>query len=409
MEQQQTQQPQQQQPTTPESGRSTRAAANNLTLQVRDNIVNIIMGIITREYNNVVDVEMLRSTIVAETDPLVTITTATAKKASSTKPTRVEDIATFFGTSTREQNDATNKVREPVLTLLSSPPTEFLTHETHGAQWTQVSNEWNKVMTKLAPQTTDAAADTTAAPHYKTKVELKGGRVFNYDADITFLDGETGATVAKRKAEFKYNATRINELPQFLSLKARDKLFPESIPTYDEFYYTNYLDKYIAIDTTGRNPNDAELPKPPLEEYLKMVTKVDTEGLPFFAQLKERESLFFKKEKSALVDESITQYLTLFGSQIDVNAFTAKLIADETDKHYILWKSGQFHYDTITQEEMSNLQFHSIKNGNTIVLQSAAKPSTTFHLLLRWRNHKGILNPAWQISLKRTRDAHNAI
>lgn len=408
MEQQQTQQ---QQPTTPESGRSTRAAANNLTLQVRDNLLNIIMGIISREYNNVVDVEMLRSTIVAETDPLITITTTTAKKAT-TKPTRVEDIATFFGTSTREQNDATNKVREPVLTLLSSPPTEFLAHETYGAQWTKVSSEWNKVMTKLAPQTTDAA------PHYKTKVELKGGRVFNYDADITFLHSETGATVAKRKAEFKYNATRINELAQFLSLQARDKLFATSTPTYDEFYYTNYLSKYIAIDT-GRNPNDtndiqlalAELsiPIPPLEEYLKMVTKVDTEGLPFFAQLKERESLFFKKEKSALVNESITQYLTLFGSHIDVNAFTAKLIADETDKHYILWKSGQFHHDEITQEEMSDIKFHSIKNGNTIVLQSAAKPSTTFHLLLRWRNHKGILNPAWQISLKRTRDAHNAI
>ena len=88
MEQQQTQQ---QQPTTPESGRSTRAAANNLTLQVRDNLLNIIMGIISREYNEVVDVEMLRSTIVAETDPLITITTITtitAKKAT-TKPTRV--------------------------------------------------------------------------------------------------------------------------------------------------------------------------------------------------------------------------------------------------------------------------------------------------------------------------------
>ena len=401
----------------------TKAAATNMTLQVRDNLLNIIMGIISREYNNVVDVERLRSTIIAETDPLITVTTTTtaaAAKKASAKPIRVEDIATFFGTSTREQNDATNKVREPVLTLLSSPPTEFLAHETYGAQWTKVSSEWNKVMTKLAPQTTDTnATDTDAAtPNYKTKVELKGGRVFNYDADITFLHSETGATLTKRKSEFKYNATCINELAQFLSLQARDKLFATSAPTYDEFYYTNYLSKYIAIDT-GRNPNDtndiqlalAELPIPipPLEEYLKMVTKVDTEGLPFFAQLKERESLFFKKEKSVLVNESITQYLTLFGSHIDVNAFTAKLLADETDKHYILWKNGQFHHDEITQEEMSDIKFHAIKNGNTIVLQSAAKPSTTFHLLLRWRNHKGILNPAWQISLKRTRDAHNAI
>ena len=348
------------------------------------------------------------------TDNAATAATNNTKpKPKPKQQCRVEDIATFFHTSTRDQNDASNKVRELVLTLLPSPPTHFLAHETYGAQWTQVSSEWNKIMTKIAPPTTDPTT-----PNYKTKVDLKAGRNFNYDADITFLHSETGATVAKRKAEFKYNATRINELPQFLSLKARDKLFAESVPTYDEFYYTNYLSKYIAIDT-GRNPNDpndiqlalAELsiPIPPLEEYLKMVTKVDTEGLPFFAQLKERESLFFKKEKSALVDESITQYLTLFGSHIDVNAFTAKHHADETDKHYILWKNGQFHHDEITQEEMSDIKFHTIKNGNTIVLQSAAKPSTTYHLLLRWRNHKGILNPAWQISLKRTRDAHNAI
>ena len=341
------------------------------------------------------------------TDNAATAATNNTKpKPKPKQQCRVEDIATFFHTSTRDQNDASNKVRELVLTLLPSPPTHFLAHETYGAQWTQVSSEWNKIMTKIAPQTTDPTT-----PNYKTKVDLKAGRNFNYDADITFLHSETGATVAKRKAEFKYNATCINELIQILSLKARDKLFPESVPTYDAFYYTNYLDKYIAIDTTDRNPNDndAELPKPPkpsLEEYLKMVTKVDTKGLPFFAQLMERESLFFKKEKSAIVDESITQYLTLFGSHIDVNAFTTELVARETDKHYTLWKNEQFHYDTITKEEMSDIKFHSIKNGNTIVLQSAARPSTTYHLLLRWKNHKGILNPAWQIKmLRRSSDA----
>jgi hypothetical protein len=272
-------------------------------------------------------------------------------------------------------------------------------------------------MTKLAPHT-DATADAT--PRHKIKVDLKAGRLFNYDADITFLDEETGATVTKQKAEFKYNAARINELPQFLSLQARYCLFPPTaatataattaIPTYDEFYYTNYLPKYVAIDT-GRNPNDpndiklalTELPIPPLDEYLNAVTKTDTKDLPFFAQLKEREDILFKKEKSALVDESIAQYLALYGSQIDVNAFTTKLVADQTNKHYILWKNGKFHHDMITQEEMSDIKFHSIKNGNTIILQSAIKPSITYHLLLRWRNHKGILNPAWQISMRRTR------
>jgi hypothetical protein len=406
------QQTQQSQPTTPKSGRSTRAAATNLTLQVRDNLLDIIMRVINREYNNTIDTDRLRTIIVAETDPLITVTTT---QQSQHQPPRVQDIGAFFKKSSRDQNDATNKVREPVLTLLSSPPTEFLANETYGAQWKQVSDEWNKVMTKIAPHTadtTDTADTADTATHHKIKVDLKAGRLFNYDADITFLDGKTGATVTKQKAEFKYNAARINELPQFLSLQARYSLFTASpaIPTYDEFYYTNYLPKYIAIDT-GRNPNDpndiklalTELPKPPLAEYINAVTKTSTEDIPFFAQLKEREELLFKKEKSALVDESITQYLALYGSQIDVNAFTAKLVADQTDKHYILWKNGKFHYDTITQEEMSDLQFHSIKNGNAIVLQSATKPSIEYHLLLRWRNHKGILNPAWQISMRRIR------
>lgn len=401
---------QQPHPTTPKSGRSTKAVATHLTFQVRDNLLDMIMRVITREYNNAVDTDRLRTIIVAETDPLITVTTT---QQAQHKPPRVQDIGAFFKTSSRDQNDATNKVREPVMTLLSSPPTEFLSDETYGAQWTQVSREWNKVMTELVPQT--ASADTAATPRHKIKVDLKAGRLFNYDADITFLDEETGATVAKQKAEFKYNAARINELPQFLSLQARYSLFPTTtataaIPTYDEFYYTNYLQKYVAIDT-GRNPNDpndiklaiAELPIPPLAEYLNAVTKTDTKDLPFFAQLKEREDILFKKEKSALVDESIAQYLALYGSQIDVNAFTNKLVADQTDKHYILWKNGEFHHDMITQEEMSGIKFHAIKNGNTIVLQSATKPSITYHLLLRWRNHKGILNPAWQISLRRTR------
>ena len=39
-----------------------------------------------------------------------------------------------------------------------------------------------------------------------------------------------------------------------------------------------------------------------------------------------------------------------------------------------------------------------VKNRNTIVLMS---DNYEYHLLLRWRNHAGILNPAWQIKVVR--------
>jgi hypothetical protein len=40
-----------------------------------------------------------------------------------------------------------------------------------------------------------------------------------------------------------------------------------------------------------------------------------------------------------------------------------------------------------------------VKNGNTIVVVS--KAGTKHNMLLRWKNHLGILYPAWQISLSR--------
>jgi hypothetical protein len=79
-------------------------------------------------------------------------------------------------------------------------------------------------------------------------------------------------------------------------------------------------------------------------------------------------------------------------------AFSEKVKATQTDKIYLLWSNGTFHIDKVREQEMTEMMFHSIKNGNILELKSG---QTIYGLLLRWRNHKGILNPAWQISMKR--------
>jgi hypothetical protein len=96
---------------------------------------------------------------------------------------------------------------------------------------------------------------------------------------------------------------------------------------------------------------------------------------------------------------SITDYLTQYGNTINIEYFTEKVRTTQSDKIYILWHNGKFYIDKIHDNEMSGIYFHSIKNGNVIELKSSS--NTTYSLLLRWRNHKGILNPAWQISMKR--------
>jgi hypothetical protein len=118
--------------------------------------------------------------------------------------------------------------------------------------------------------------------------------------------------------------------------------------------------------------------------------------LPFFSQLKAREP-FFKKEKFQVVNESITDYLNQYGAQLDLLAFAEKIRRTQTDKIYMLWSDERFYIDKILDNEMACMNEISIKNGNVIEVKSGG---TIYNLLLRWRNHKGILNPAWQISKK---------
>jgi hypothetical protein len=291
----------------------------------------------------------------------------------------VSDITTFFSTSTRNENDATNKTREKVLKLICNPPKEYLEDAEFGNFWRLVYEAWNDALKKIAEE-------TNVPVYTSTKIKVKGGRSSHYDADVTYYNETT--LVANRKIEFKNGGSNISDLPQFLSLQAKFNLFTV---TYDKFWYENYLDKYMACDSGITEE------KPSLQHYLKNVTSTKYTITPFFAQLKIRES-FFQKEKNAVVNESITDYLTKHGKDIDIKSFSEKVKTTQTDKIYLLWCNGEFCIDKLSVSEMSDMTYHSIRNGNVLEVKSG---NTIYGLLLRWRNHKGILNPAWQISMKR--------
>jgi hypothetical protein len=342
-----------------------------------------------------------------------------AAPASASKQCLPEFIITFFETSTRSENDATNTKRELVLGQIGNPPKEFMEHETFGRHWQYVKKEFDATIATIAANT------NVPQPYTSYQIETKGGRKFNYDGivkfynhtnqgdqcDTTTPDTTTPATTtatASRKIEFKYGASNINGIPQFLSLPTKFGMFrtddaaPTPTPKYEVFWYQKYLDKYIAcnshlkcIESDTHTP-----PKPSLEDYLRFVPKTNYDVNPFFAHLKECETNF-KKEKAKVVNDSISEYLSSFGQDLDINIFTEKIKESQQDKTYILWgKDMKCHIDSISQEEMSGIGFKNIKNNNAIILESSLT-KTTYSLLLRWRNHKGILNPAWQISLKR--------
>jgi hypothetical protein len=73
-------------------------------------------------------------------------------------------------------------------------------------------------------------------------------------------------------------------------------------------------------------------------------------------------------------------------------------IENSLDKEYVMWecKTREFISQTLTNE--GDLRIRGLKNQNTIVVSSS---NLSFYLLLRWRNHKGVMFPAWQIGLEK--------
>ena len=61
----------------------------------------------------------------------------------------VTDITTFFTTSSRNENDAANKTREKVLTVISNPPREFLEDTQHGNSWLIVKTGWSPILSQI--------------------------------------------------------------------------------------------------------------------------------------------------------------------------------------------------------------------------------------------------------------------
>lgn len=70
---------------------------------------------------------------------------------------------------------------------------------------------------------------------------------------------------------------------------------------------------------------------------------------------------------------------------------TEMIYSRQKDKVFILWDLANFHKETILDDSYGDLQFVEIKNKNTIVVRNT---KYEFALLLRWKNHKGILYPA---------------
>ena len=275
----------------------------------------------------------------------------------------------------RKTNGQKNEMRERIIEMLPNLPEQYV----KDSQWCELRDKFMNAIRNFSPY-----------PNYTFRISRKGGRKSSYDFDFVFMNTDTFETTT-RKIEFKNsNTSTIDKIPQIYQKPCKTtNIFADNIDLFPTYYYKNGLSQYCKTDNTLCQP------LPTLEEYVKKCVPVKSTD-PFFVEIKSRVKSFVD-EKNAIVNSTIADYIQLCIGSVQLDKVSDILRQTQTDKTYLLWNYNtlEFHIDQIPNEELVITRV-SETTKNTIVFQAN---KYKYHFLLRWKNGKGILNPAWQVSL----------
>jgi hypothetical protein len=268
----------------------------------------------------------------------------------------ISHIELFEKTFDRTKNDENNKIREKILENILNLDDQFFENKQYGSKWLNLKTEFINIL----------GLDDD------TRIVKKAGRINNYDYYIYYPSG------IREKVEFKHGSKSIFSLPQIIQV-SDDKLIEE---TYSDYFYDNYLEDLCTMCQTTIIPK---------YQYISNVRKTSS-NIQMFKDIKN----FNTTKKDSLVKKSIKNYLQEYQNNIKLNNLES-YIKKSLDKTYLLWdyRSKKFIKEKL-QDDFKNVKVSHVKNDNTIVVRS----NYEYHLLLRWKNGKGVLNPAWQIAIK---------
>lgn len=271
----------------------------------------------------------------------------------------------------REANDANNAVREAtVVGLINGTVTD---------------PAYDALRAELGLWLAAKRAELGLPPDAPASAVRRGGRAYNWDLDLTL-----GPVTLK--VEFKYGATSVASLPEFFNPAANKNFHQDE--SYARYFYEHTLPQVCAIYSVPLTMS--------VDDYLARVHGT-SKAPALFGALYECEksgTAAQKAQKKALVDGSIAAWLRLVKDKTDLAAITAAFQTSQAGKHFLLCSNGKFFSDRIEPEELVVTSVIGVRLEKYLELQSS-KPGTGFSMLLRWKNHAGILYPAWQISMWR--------
>jgi hypothetical protein len=293
-----------------------------------------------------------------------------------------EDILKFTSTdSSKSENDTNNKIRENIIKNMNYIDEEYITHPTYGEKWRSVKDQFDAAMRLICPS------------FKKYVIKHMAGRSNNYDFLISFFDLDL-RVIKEAKVEFKYNASTIDETPQFVSpMKPSQYL---SSP-FEEYYYDEFLVPLL---------NAFELTLPEKAVYLKTIhsnkPKCMADAQLLYYQGCKQSSKFTEGEKACAfyekANEASRECIAKFieNTELDVEKLSQYLVESQDEKIYLLYKNERFYVQDTNSDDYIIESY--VKNPAKFRYEAITKSQKKINILLRWKNGNGIAYPAFQIS-----------
>jgi hypothetical protein len=281
----------------------------------------------------------------------------------------------------RSNNDLNNKYRENVIENMPTFDEQFYDHPEYGDDWINFTSNFRKALKLICP-----SYDSYTIQH-------KAGRKFNYDYLFTFFN-KTLQIISEEKIEFKYNASCIDQTPQFVSPMNPSKYLSQS---FEAFHYDNYLKSFLELN---------HLPVPERNTYINTVGNNTPECVKEIQELYYQgckqssrytgtdNAVSFYNQCKNMSNKSITDFI--YQTDLNIEALTQYLITSQNDKIYLLYKNGAFNVQRTNKDDYIIDSY--TKDANKHIYKAVTKTGKKLKILLRWKNGNGIAYPAFQIS-----------
>lgn len=286
----------------------------------------------------------------------------------------------IFTSKKRSDNDENNKKRENIIECIinNKLPKEYYRYS---LRWHQLKKTIDLYIKLLCDNRNIKHCNDVVCIH-------KAGRTNHYDFKIIINNNEHFLV------EFKFNASCINDTPQFISPMKPSQYLDAS---YEEYYYDNYFITLVK---------KYNLPLPTKEEYLKNIHFPSPECVKIHQEKYYRgckksskysgdiDDIDFYEESKRISDESISSFISKYG--LKKEKLTEYLLKTQKEKYYMLYKDSCIYLQTIQLDNYIITEV--IKDPDFNRYKAKTKIGKQLKILLRWKNGNGIAFPSFQIS-----------